>query len=113
MPAGAIQVFAEGVAGNPGLAVFYGRVGRGVTAVTINRSGRYAPVRGRVAHGWYAALWTRLSDRTHATRVRITARSMTRTYWLPAADRIGVPHCGTSPRSSCGSGVAPGQIVGR
>jgi hypothetical protein len=111
VPSAAIQVFSDQMSGAPGLVVLYGRVGTSVTAVTIQRSGHYAAVRARVAHGWYVALWSALRHRTHATTVRITAGSTTRTYPLPAADRRGVPGCGRPPASGC-SDSGPGQIVG-
>ena len=111
VPPDAIQVFSNQTSGNPGLVVLYGRVGRDVTAVTIERSRHHAPVHARVAHGWYLALWTGLPHRTHATTVRITTGSMTRTYPLPAADRQGVPSCGEPPAGGCSSS-GPGQLVG-
>ena len=111
VPSDAIQVFADEASGNPGLVALYGRVGTSVTAVTIKRSGHYAPVHARIVHGWYAVLWSGRPHRTHATTVQITASSITRTYPLPAADRQGVPGCGEPPASGC-SDSGPGQIVG-
>jgi hypothetical protein len=112
VPADAIQVFSAGMSGKPGAMVLFGRVGAIVTAVTIERSHHFEPVRARVAHGWYVVLWTGAPHKTHATKVRITADSIIRTYRLPATDREGVPDCGEPPASACAD-VGPGQTVGR
>lgn len=115
VPAEGIQVFWAGMSGNPGLVVLFGRVGASVTAVTIERSNHFAPEHARVGHGWYAVMWSGAPDKTHPTKVRITADSITRTYPLPPADRVGVPDCG-GPQPENGTscaGTGPGQTVGR
>lgn len=115
VPAGQIQISGDGVADSSGdaLTLVDGRVGSGVTAVTIDRSDG-SSVQATVSNGWYLAWWPR---NVRPTSARVTTATGTATRQFPSGPRLSAPtgcpaggHCvsgygfGSAPSGSHGQG---------
>lgn len=89
--AGRVQTFVLSSNDSSGdaLTVIDGRVGAGVTSVTIARTNGI-PVRATVSHGWYLAWWP---DRVRATVAQITTTRGTYAASLPPQATHGPAPC--------------------
>jgi hypothetical protein len=106
--AGQIQLNGGGTrdaAGNA-LTLVDGRVGAGVTAVTIERSDG-SSVQATVTDGWYLAWWP---GTVSATTAEITTASGTSTDAFPSAPNLSTPTC--PPGSHCASAYGFGSSGG-
>jgi hypothetical protein len=100
VPAGLVQLGGGGTRDSAGnaLTVVDGRVGVGVTAVTVQRSDG-SSVQATVENGWYLAWWP---GGTAATNAQITTASGTSTVEFPPAP--AAPVCPTA--GNCSSGYS-------
>ncbi len=106
--AGQIQLNGGGsrdAAGNA-LTLVDGRVGAGVTAVTIERSDG-STVQATVTDGWYLAWWP---GTVSATNAEVTTASGTSTEAFPAAPDLSAPTCPSG--SHCASAYGFGSSGG-
>jgi hypothetical protein len=108
--AGHIQTDGEGTrdaAGNA-LTLVDGRIGTGVTAVTIDRSDG-SSVQATVSNGWYLAWWP---GTVTATDARITTSAGTSSVAFPSTPTLSAPSCPSGAHCasgySFGGGGAPG-----
>jgi hypothetical protein len=92
-------------AGNA-LTLVDGRIGAGVTGVTIERSDG-SSVRATVAGGWYLAWWP---GTVAATRAQIATASGTSTVAFPSTPALRVPNCPSG--SHCAGGYSFGGSGG-
>jgi hypothetical protein len=103
--AGHIQVDGGGTRDSAGnaLTLVDGRIGAGVTAVTIERSDG-SSVQATVADGWYLAWWP---GTVGATNAKITTASGTSTVAFPSAPALPAPNCPSG--AHCAAGYAFGS----
>ncbi len=106
--AGQIQLAGVGTRDSEGnaLTVVDGRVGTGVTAVTIERSDG-SSVQATVTNGWYLAWWP---GTVTATNAEVTTASGTSTVAFPTTQALSAPNCPAG--AQCGSGYAFGNTPG-
>ena len=95
--AGQVQLDGTGMrdASGDALTLVYGRVGDGVTAVTVDRSDG-SSVQATVTNGWYLAWWPGSAS---ATTAEVATASGTTDQSFPAAPNLSAPSC-PSPGSS-------------
>jgi hypothetical protein len=117
--AGQIELDGGGTRDSAGdaLTLVDGRIGAGVTAVTIKRSDG-SSVQATVANGWYLAWWP---GTVTATSADITTASGTSAMAFPSTPALPAPHCpsgahcaagysfGSSGGSASGGGAAPAR----
>jgi hypothetical protein len=104
--AGQIQSGGEGrrdSAGNA-LTLVDGRIGAGVTAVTIERSDG-SSVQATVANGWYLAWWP---GTVTATNAEVTTASGTSTVVLPSTPALPAPACPSGAHCAAGYSYSGG-----
>ncbi|MGO9973315.1 MAG: hypothetical protein ACLP01_10990 [Solirubrobacteraceae bacterium] len=114
IPAGQVQLMGSGVENSSGqaLTLVEGRIGAGVTSVTIDRSDRSdgSSVQATVSGGWYLAWWP---GTTHATTADVTSTTGTVTEHFPSTPQgPASPSCpaGAHCSSAYGFGSAgPGS----
>jgi hypothetical protein len=120
VPAGQVQLTGSGMKNSSGqaLTLVDGRIGAGVTAVTIDRSDG-SSVQATVSGGWYLAWWP---GTVPATTADVTTTTGTVTERLPSTPqgpaRPGCPaglHCssGYSFGSARGGSTSEGQMTMR
>jgi hypothetical protein len=110
--AGQIQSSGGGTRDSAGnaLTLVDGRIGAGVTAVTIDRSDG-SSVQATVANGWYLAWWP---GDVAAANAEVTTSSGTNTVAFPSAPSLSAPacpagaHCSTGYSFGSGSGSGSG-----
>jgi hypothetical protein len=103
--AGQIQAGGGGMRDSAGnaLTLVDGRIGAGVTAVTIERSDG-SSVQATVAGGWYLAWWP---GTISATNAEVTTASGTNTVALPSTPVLPAPACPSG--SHCAAGYSYGS----
>ncbi len=109
VPAGQIQLFGSGIENSSGqaLTLVDGRVGAGVTSVTIDRSDGVS-VQATVSGGWYLAWWP---GTAHATTAELTTTTGTATQQFPSTQQgPGAPRCPAG--GNCSSGYSFGSGSG-
>jgi hypothetical protein len=106
--AGQIQSGGGGTrdAAGHALTLVDGRIGSGVTAVTIERSDG-SSVQATVAGGWYLAWWP---GTVAATSAEVTTASGTSTVALPPPPALPAPAC--PPVARCAAGYSYGGVGG-
>ena len=115
IPAGQVQLGGSGMKDSAGqaLTLVEGRIGAGVTSVTIDRSDG-SSVQATVAGGWYLAWWP---GTTQATSAAVTSSTGTVSEHFPSQPQGPAPagcsaggHCASG--YSFGSGGGPGSTHG-
>jgi hypothetical protein len=108
--AGTIGLKGAGESDSDGhaLTMVDGRVGAGVTAVTIRRSDGSA-VNATVRNGWYLAWWP---GTERAMTAQVATASQTSTQSFPAGPAQSSPACPTGARCASGYGFATGSAHG-
>jgi hypothetical protein len=106
VPAGQIQLTGSGLKNSAGqaLTLVDGRIGAGVTSVTIDRSDG-SSVQATVSGGWYLAWWP---GAVQATTADVTATIGTATERFPSAPRAPVS-AGCPAGSHCSIGYSFGS----
>jgi hypothetical protein len=101
-PAGTIALNGVGESDSAGnaLTMVYGRIGTGVTGVTITRSDG-SSVQATVANGWYLAWWP---GTERAVTARVSTASGTSTQSFPAGPTRPAPACPAGAHCSSGYG---------
>jgi hypothetical protein len=107
LPADGIQFGGGGMRDSAGdaLTLSDGRIGSGVTAVTINLSDGTS-VQATVSNGWYLAWWP---GDVSATQAQVSTASGTNTVTYPAAPALSCP---TGGNCSTGYGFGSGDGKG-
>jgi hypothetical protein len=105
--AGHIQFHGGGTRDSAGnaLTLVDGRIGAGVTAVTIERSDG-SSVQATVANGWYLAWWPGTEA---ATNAQVTTASGTNTVAFPSAPALPAPPCPSGAHCSAGYSFGGGK----
>jgi hypothetical protein len=108
VPAGQIALASRGMQDSSGnaLTLVDGRIGAGVTAVTIERSDG-SSVQATVANGWYLAWWP---GTVAATNAQVTTASGTSTVAFPSTPPLSMPNCPS--RARCAAGYSSGSDNG-
>jgi hypothetical protein len=109
--AGQVQLAGSGMQDSSGhaLTLVEGRVGTGVTSVTIDRSDG-SSIQATVAGGWYLAWWP---GTTPATTAAVTSATGTTTESFPSTPRGQiVPACPAGSRCSSGYSFGSGGAAG-
>jgi hypothetical protein len=106
-PAGTIQLNGAGESDSDGhaLTMVDGRIGDGVTGVTITRSDG-SSVQATVKNGWYLAWWP---GSEHAVTARVASANGTSTQSFPSGPQHPAPACPTGSHCSSGYGFATGS----
>ncbi len=106
-PAGTIQLNGAGESDSDGhaLTMVDGRIGDGVTGVTITRSDG-SSVQATVKNGWYLAWWP---GSEHAVTARVASANGTSTQSFPSGPQQPAPACPTGSHCSSGYGFATGS----
>ncbi|HEX3833154.1 MAG TPA: hypothetical protein VHW04_14355 [Solirubrobacteraceae bacterium] len=106
VPPGQIQLAGSGMKNSAGqaLTLVDGRIGAGVTSVTIDRSDG-SSIQATVSGGWYLAWWP---GTAHATTADVTTTTGTATEHFPSAPQ-GPPPAGCPTGSHCSSGYSFGS----
>ncbi len=106
--AGQIELAGGGTRDSAGnaLTLVDGRIGAGVTAVTIARSDG-SSVQATVAGGWYLAWWP---GAVAATNAQVTTASGTSTQTFPSAPALPTPVCPSG--AHCAGGYSFGSGIG-
>ncbi len=108
--AGRIELDGGGARDSAGnaLTLVDGRIGAGVTAVTIERRGARS-VQATVANGWYMAWWPGTAA---ATDAKVTTASGTSTIAFPSTPALPAPGCPSSAHCASGYAFASGSSSG-
>ncbi len=107
VPSGQVQLFGFGIDNSSGqaLTLVDGRIGAGVTSVTIDRSDG-SSVQATVSGGWYLAWWP---GTARATTADVTTAAGGSTQQFPSAGQgPGAPGCPAGARCSHGYGFGSG-----
>jgi hypothetical protein len=106
VPAGQVQLAGSGVENSSGqaLTLVEGRIGAGVTSVTIDRSDG-SSVLATVSGGWYLAWWP---GTAHATTADVTSTSGTVTEHFPSTPQ-GPASASCPAGAHCSSGYGFGS----
>jgi hypothetical protein len=107
IPAGTVQLNGLGEADSEGqaLTMVDGRIGDGVTGVTIARSDG-SSVQATVGNGWYLAWWP---GTERAVTAQVASASGTSTQSFPAGPQGSTPPCPTGGHCSSGYGFGSGS----
>lgn len=110
VPAGKIQLngLAESDSSGQTLTMVDGRIGAGVTGVTITRSDGTA-VQATVANGWYLAWWP---GTQRAVTARVATTSATATQSFPSPPAHSAPACPAGAQCSSSYGFQTGSAHG-
>jgi hypothetical protein len=105
--AGTIELNGAGESDSDGhaLTMVDGRIGSGVTGVTITRSDG-SSVQATVKNGWYLAWWP---GSEHAVTARVASANGTSTQSFPTGPPQPAPACPTNSHCSSGYGCATGS----
>jgi hypothetical protein len=106
VPPGQIQLGGSGMKNSSGqaLTLVDGRIGAGVTSVTIDRSDG-SSIQATVSGGWYLAWWP---GTAHATTADVTTTTGTATEHFPSTPQ-GPAAAGCPAGSHCSSGYSFGS----
>jgi hypothetical protein len=106
VPVGQVQLIGSGMKNSSGqaLTLVDGRIGAGVTSVTIDRSDG-SSVQATVSGGWYLAWWP---GTVQATTADVTTTTGTVTEHFPSAPQ-GPASAGCPAGSQCSSGYSFGS----
>ena len=106
VPAGEIQLSGSGMKNSSGqaLTLVDGRIGEGVTSVTIDRNDG-SSIQATVAGGWYLAWWP---GTVRATTADVTTSTGTATEHFPSTPQ-GLASAGCPAGSHCSSGYSFGS----
>jgi hypothetical protein len=105
--AGSVELNGQGESDSDGnaLTMVDGRIGAGVTGVTITRSDG-SSVQATVKHGWYLAWWP---GAQRAVTALVTSANQTSTQSFPSGPQRPAPACPTGGQCSSGYGFASGS----
>jgi hypothetical protein len=108
--AGQVQLEGTGVQDSAGdaLTLVDGRIGAGVTAVTIERSDG-SSVQATVGNGWYLAWWPGTAT---ATTAEVMTASGMADQTFPQGSAPAAPSCPTGARCAHGYSFGSGRAVG-
>jgi hypothetical protein len=106
-PAGKIELNGAGESDSDGhaLTMVDGRIGSGVTGVTITRSDG-SSVQATVKNGWYLAWWP---GSEHAVTAKVANANGTSTQSFPTGPQQPAPACPTGSHCASGYGFATGS----
>jgi hypothetical protein len=106
-PAGTIELNGAGESDSDGhaLTMVDGRIGSGVTGVTITRSDG-SSVQATVKNGWYLAWWP---GSEHAVTAHVASASGTGSQSFPSGPQQPAPACPTGSQCSSGYGFGTGS----